>query len=411
MKLSQIIAIVFAVAPQPALMADDEEQPVNWVPTSVNGDFFFQMVPPTRRKEGDKYTVYREPSGVAYKISKEWKSQELWRTQGWYTFKGYLSTDRQYFVRFGPRAIDKKKHSDLALAFYDNGKLIKQYEVRELIKKPDLLEESEYNYMWQPQVQSEPDGFKGKTFHLVMIDKTTYTFNYTTGEILETGIDKEARSMHELLAVAKSAAEKKGKELFEASDLKKNFEEQFRFSNIQAADQWTVGLYFKGPEWTADLKPIKKYSQPCEVEAVFPIKEEKKIYVLIEPQEIDYAFEAALSHPFVAKRFSNNSATGLRLRITGDRLHRDTPELVKFLDKLTGTHPKDEELRQWVYIIIDDMRHQYTSIYLNTKTKELIYEDATKLPYEPILLDSTGKRMDTKKARANPLHAGEPKPE
>jgi len=408
MKIARIIAIVLALAPLPALMADSDQQPVPWATTSERGDYLFKMVPPKWRYEEGKRVIDCLPFGIAYKITRDGEFDEIWLTQGWYAYKGYLSDDGRYIVGFGPWAKDKKKHSDLALAFYDKGKLIKQYEVRELIKKPELLEESVSHYTWRPEIQTDPNGFNGKTFHLVMIDKTTYTFDYATGEILETGIDKGARSMHELWAEAKSAAEKKGKELFEASDLKKNFEEHFRFSNINAAGQWTVGVYFKGPEWTADLKPIKKYSQPCEVEAVFPLKEDKKIDVLIEPKELDVAFESALSHPFVTKRFANNGATGLRLRITGDRLHWFTPELIEFLDKLTGTHPKDNELRPWAYVIIDDMRHQYTTFYLNTKTKELIYEDAT----GPILMDSTGKRMDTNNAaHATTPPAGESKHE
>jgi hypothetical protein len=394
MKIARIIAIAFSLAPLPALMADSPAPPVPWVTTSESGDYLFKMVPPKWRKEGGDYVIDREAFGVAYKISGEGEFQEMWRTQGWYTFKGYLSDDGLHFVRFGPWASDQKEHSDLALAFYERGKLIKQYEVRELIKKPDLLEDSVSHYRWQPEIQSVPNGFKDGSFHLVMIDKTTFTFDRTTGEILKTDIDEGAKSSRELRTERESEAEKKGRDLFEASDFRKSFEEQFHLSHIEAGNGKIYGVYFEDPEWSADLTPIKRYSQPCEVSVVFPIKGDKKIEVSIEPKEIDAALDASLSHPFVMKRFADGGATGLRLRITGDRLHWNSPELEKFLAKFSGAKPTPGELRNWAYLIIDAKEPRFTSIYFNTKTKELIYEDGSNFPYEPILLDSTGKRTE-----------------
>ena len=131
-------------------LADSPATPRPWVATSEGGDFFFKMVPPKWKEEGDSYVVEREPFGVTYEISEDGEFKEVWRTEGWYTFEGYLSEDGRYFVRFGPWASDQENHTDLAIAFYDRAKLLKEYQVKELIRKPDLLEDSVSHYMWRP---------------------------------------------------------------------------------------------------------------------------------------------------------------------------------------------------------------------------------------------------------------------
>ena len=144
--------------------------------------------------------VERESFGVTYKITEGGEFKEVWRAEGWYTFEEYLSEDGRYFVRFGPWASDQENHTDLAVAFYDRGKLIKEYQVKELIRKHELLENSVSHYMWRPVIQTEPNGFYDVSFHLTMIDKTTYRFDYKTGEIITRGKDKKAKSNREIWA-------------------------------------------------------------------------------------------------------------------------------------------------------------------------------------------------------------------
>lgn len=228
----------------PRLHADQEAPPVPWVMTTEKGcdRFFFKMVPPrwrlivdqseaAKRKRAEDpfaghYSLITEdtfsrgpgwvkesaPYGVAYEITATGDFKELWRVDGWYTFKGYLSEDGRYFVRMGLWASDLQHHTDLAIAFYDRGTLLKEYAVKDLIRHPELLENSTSHYDWQPETQSMLNGFVGEGgFHLVMIDKTVYTFDYRTGQILKTGLDASARSMRERVREEADATRKKTK--------------------------------------------------------------------------------------------------------------------------------------------------------------------------------------------------------
>lgn len=170
------------------------------------------------------------------------------------------------------------------------------------------------------------------------------------------------------------------------------YENHFTASEIRAGDWYVSGVWFDGANWDANLTPKKNYGRDCMVEAVFPISKKGDIEVTITPQEIDEAFSSALRHPYVAARFKGG-ATGIRLRITGERLQWNTPELEKWLKQTRGAAPKDTELRHWAYVLIDEDR-ACTTCYLHTKTGELLYEDeSTPWPYSTVLLDAKGERI------------------
>ena len=126
--------------------------------------------------------------------------------------------------------------------------------------------------------------------------------------------------------------------------------------------------------------------------------DDNQIVASITPTAIIGAIESAFNHPFVAKRFSDGGATALRLRIQGDRLHWNTPELIDFIEKITGAKPREDDLGHWAYFIIDAEFPRYTSMYFNTKTGEIILEDESKWPREPYLIDAAGNRTNAKKA-------------
>lgn len=397
MKIVSIFRLIISLAMLSTGFADTPATPVPWIITSYYRDCLFKMVPGKCRIEDGQHVVDREAFGVAYSITRDGEFNELWRTRGWYAFEGSIHNDGQHFVRIGPWASDQMNHTDLAIAFYDHGKLTKQYQVQELIKSPDSLVHSVSHYRWRPEKQTNPNGFYDKTFHLTMIDKTTYSFDITNGKILATGIDADARSSREIRAEEDRAARQKGQSLFDVCSFRKAFENSFEFSQIKAGIGWTHGVWFDEPEWRANLFPKKKYAQPCEVHAIFPITHSENIDVSITPEEIDAALLSALSHPFVLRRFEPGGATGLRFQITGDRLHWDTHELRNLIKETKSIGVEEDPLRQWAYIIIDANEPRFTTVYINSDTKELIYEDTSKSPPEPILLDGAGIRINANK--------------
>jgi len=186
----------------------------------------------------------------------------------------------------------------------------------------------------------------------------------------------------------RQVAHEKGVRLFEASSFKEVFKEHFTLSDIEAPENTsTHGVYFSpGPEWWATLSPKKIYPLPCQVSAIFPIKDNSKIEATITPREIEGAFDMCLSHPYVLNYIAGNTATGIRLRITGDRLHWDTPELQEFLVELKDRKAEKKELRNWARITIDDEKNQLFSFYLNSNSGELIYEDSAVNCSKPTLV-------------------------
>ncbi len=227
-----------------------------------------------------------------------------------------------------------------------------------------------------------------------MIDKTAYSFDYTTGNIISSREDEGARSAREVWAEEEAKANEKGVELFNKSSFKNTFKKHFEVSGIGAM-RWTYSsCSLKGETWKADLTPKRKLLHTATVNVVFPVIEGKRLEVSMTPADILGALKTAFEHPFVSKRFEDGEATGIRLRTQGDRLHWDTPELIEILTKITGSEPKDNELGHWGYLIIDAKGEpRFTSVYLNVKTKELIYQDKSKWPYEPILVDANGNQM------------------
>lgn len=399
MKLAWIIAVVFAVLPFRMAIADSPADPFPWVTLSERGDYLFKMVPAKWHQNGDDFVIDRKPFGVAYKITDAGEFAEMWRTEGWYTFEAKLSEDGQYLVRFGPWASDQEKHTDLAIAFYHQGKLIKQYQVRELITNPELLEESVSHYRWVPTIQTKPNGFYGGTFHLVLVDKTSYSFDYETGEILIRDRDDGAKSPREIWAEERAAANARGEGLFAASPFKEEFERHFEVSGIEAMRGTYSDCSLQGKTWTAELRPRKEMKPDVGIRIVLPVVDEKRIEASVTPKDMLAAVDVALKHPFVAKRFVSGGATGIRLRTQGDRLHWNTPELIEYITKLTGASPKEGELGHWAYFIVDANEPRYTSMYLNTRTGEIIGRDDSKSPPGPYLIDSTGQRTNVNKTQ------------
>lgn len=399
------IGLLMAVT---SLQADSEAGPISWIATSEWGNAMFKMVAPKWGKKGDDHVVVREPFGVAYEIDEEGELKELWRTQGWHSPELFLSDEGRYLVRMGPWARDQENHTDLAVAFYDRGVLLKEYRVCDLLKDADKAEDSVSHYMWRPEEQSEATGFKREggallptdkepplTFHLVMIDKTAYRFDVATGKVLSTTTDTGSKSRREISQATQMAEAEKGKQLYAGSSFKADYDAHFELAEVNAGGGKIMGVWFDDPEWRADLTPRKKYTLPCEVEAVFPIGQSGKIEVSITPAEVDEAFESILAHSFVKQCIADKRAANVRLRITGDRLQWDSEELRQLMGSvLSGRPVTATDLRPWAEVILSSAERKFTSFFLNVKTGQIIDEDNSKWPYEPYLLDAKGVRVD-----------------
>ncbi len=146
---------------------DKEVLPYTYVISSENGKFIFKM--------------YAEGKGIAYEVTENSYNNEIWKVEGWYAFKTFITNDGQYLIRIGnwPRG-NKPSEDDLAIAFYQKDKLIKSYSTRELIKDDSLVPISVSHYEFMKE-QPYLDGF-----HIILmtVDGIAYKFDVTTGLIL-----------------------------------------------------------------------------------------------------------------------------------------------------------------------------------------------------------------------------------
>jgi hypothetical protein len=392
MKAFPIIVLAVSLAFSAIGFADSPVVATAWMDASQNGTYLFKMVPPEVKWENNKLSIQRQAFGVAYSLSEKGDLNEIWRAEGWYAFEGKISNDGKNLVCFGPWASDLDGHTDLAIAFYDQGKLVKEYKVKDLIKNTGALDNTTSHYTWRAEKQTEPTDFipgMDNHFHLVMADKTTYVFEVPTGAIVSTGTDPAARSRREVWREEEAEATRQGQALLERSPLRKDYEEHFVISEVEAMKGLILGDSLEGPPWTATLTPKNKLAHPAKVEVVFPIKEDHAEATL-KAQEMIAAMEKALQHPFVAERFKNG-ATGLRMRTQGDRLHWDTRELREFIKQAKGSEPEDQVLRHWIYAIIDQPTEPRSrSFYLNAQTGEIIYKEGYEHPPVLVLLDAKG---------------------
>jgi hypothetical protein len=397
-----VFSLAAALLIHQAVHADQPAEPGPWMKTSAYGNYLFKMVPEKYHWVESKTTqpqkvVDREAFGVAYQIDKDGELKEIWRTEGWYVFDGDLSHDGRYFVGHGPWAEDWENLTDLAIAFYDRGKLLKEYRVKDLIKNRDTLVQSSSHYWWKPEKQTKPNGFVAwpavNTFHLVTVDKTTYKFDVTTGSIIETDTDPAARSYRELLQEEAAAAASRGKELYETAAFRATYDEKFTVGDISAGQGKIYGVHFTDPEWKSDLTPTKTYAISCLVEAVFPIKDGKAVDAQVTPDEIDIAFQKILSHPLVTQNLEKGVVSRARLRITGDRLHWDSQELREWLANIEGNAlGKNDTLRKWAEVVLDTVGNRgFVSFFLNTASGELLQEDEATWPRQLVLLDAGGQ--------------------
>jgi hypothetical protein len=157
--------------------ADEEIASHPYLIQSINGKYYFKMVPTKGKYIGDRKGI-----GYAYEISADSCDKILWKVSDWYSFKTFLSHDGVYLIRLGnwPRG-NKPSKEDLAIAFYKNGKLLKPYSTLEIITDENNIgkTKSHYKYMKGDAGFIQPYEYK---FEITTIDNYVYVFNAKTGK-------------------------------------------------------------------------------------------------------------------------------------------------------------------------------------------------------------------------------------
>ncbi len=174
-SVSSLILLVFCCS---CARADSIRPAYPYVTASVDGRYYFKMAP---APEHD-YDWDTHGSGTMFEVSATGQDKPLWNISGWYAFATYVSYDGKYLVRMGnwPPGEPSSKH--LAIAFYENGKLVKSYSTVEILKNPDNAPRSVSHY----QFLDKTLGFNAYDykFSIRTVENIEYTFDVTNGKII-----------------------------------------------------------------------------------------------------------------------------------------------------------------------------------------------------------------------------------
>jgi len=151
------------------------------------------MIPP--QWNASKDSLLDNGHGVAYQLLRDGSRKELWRTDGWYSGRIFLAEGGVYLVRLES---EQEGHhisqGDLALAFYRNGTLIKQYSTAELVKNPEKVVSTVSHYYWLASdvqriggngfdADAEPRLLLNNTFRIKTCDGLVHVFDVTSGNL------------------------------------------------------------------------------------------------------------------------------------------------------------------------------------------------------------------------------------
>jgi hypothetical protein len=156
--------------------ADQERSPESYKIVTANGKYVFIMHPDKSglRDGRDKALLKEYPQTGLY--TNDQRKTLLWSVD-WYASRVYVSSDGKHLIRVGPwpqgspllppkkfdaaeilikvhnkepigPTADKEALSQLAIAFYDRGTLIKSYSIGDLIRKPAELPVSVSHFEW-----------------------------------------------------------------------------------------------------------------------------------------------------------------------------------------------------------------------------------------------------------------------
>lgn len=182
-----LLLLLVGAAISPSLLADSPAIPTPYATTSADGRFVFVMLPGKEDWSG------HNSRGIAYELTWSGEWRELWRTQGWYSFRVHLAEDGQHLVRMGPwNAGAAPSEKDLAVAFYREGSLVKSYSTAELVRDHARVRASTSHYEWLADFPVRPELSLDGSFSLQTIDGVRYRFSATTGAITSVETERES---------------------------------------------------------------------------------------------------------------------------------------------------------------------------------------------------------------------------
>jgi hypothetical protein len=183
MKRSCLGIAILIVLLSPALLAQaDEPLPVDdYIVDVGDGRFVLVML------AADSAVIDGiQDKGIRAKYAKSGlyemgdTGQAIW-TVDWYALEVDSTPDGKHLVRWGPWP-SIEGYDELALAFYENGVLLRSYPVRDLVAEPQKLPRTASHLAWK--AESEFNAENGELYVRTENDEE-YLFDVTTGDPIE----------------------------------------------------------------------------------------------------------------------------------------------------------------------------------------------------------------------------------
>lgn len=131
----------------------------------------------TENRRGYVIAEIREKYPVAGLYLASDPSKPLW-TIDWFAFRVFLSSDGKHLVRMGPWPNSPKQ---LAIAFYESGRLLREYRIDQLVSDPVTLPHSVSHFQWLKDVRH--DDAAGH-IHVSTHNDEAYVFDMKTGDFV-----------------------------------------------------------------------------------------------------------------------------------------------------------------------------------------------------------------------------------
>ncbi len=173
-----ILLVILSMGIAAPVAADSEMPPTDYTKETENGTYIFVMLAPDGPYRSSKKPDIRKGYKYSGLYNNDGSREPLWKVY-WYSFTVYPNSDGRHVVRMGPWA---QSTSDLAIAFYEDGKELKQYAISDLVKDPNKLKHTVSHFFWRTDLTYNE---KEATVFLKTVDGISYTFSIKTGEIIE----------------------------------------------------------------------------------------------------------------------------------------------------------------------------------------------------------------------------------
>ena len=195
-RIAGLIALAAVATGSPAL-ADSPARPFSYKRVVPGGKYVFVMIAP-KTPEEDARPFNEETAAGIREIRRLYTRSGLYRaddateplwTVDWYADEVEAASDAVHLVRHGPWPMFTRDGSarsgpdgdQEALSFFASGRLLRTYQIRELVDAPGRLPRSVSHFTWREDGRLDDSRSE---YTLTTLDGNQFVFDIRTGEIV-----------------------------------------------------------------------------------------------------------------------------------------------------------------------------------------------------------------------------------